>query len=92
MFRRIIRNRRQAPTLTGISLEEELALLRVELMYGLRVDRADYQRMKDGEREQVVTRLRGRDAATSLLAELRGSLERAVQPAGLRGHRPGGSA
>ncbi|MDA0637045.1 hypothetical protein OUY22_26890 [Nonomuraea sp. MCN248] len=91
MFRRI-RNRRQAPTLNGISLEEELALLRVELMYGLRVDRADYLRVKAGEREEVATRLRGRDAATSLLAELRGSLERAVQPAGLRGPRSRESA
>lgn len=89
MLRRIFRNRRQTPTLTGISLEEELALLRVELMYGLRVDRADYLRMKADEREKVVTRLRGRDAVTGLLTELRGSLERAVQPAGLRDHRPG---
>ncbi|GAA4522673.1 MULTISPECIES: hypothetical protein [Nonomuraea] len=89
MLRRIIRNRRPAPRLTGISLEEELALLRVELMYGLRVDRDDYLRMKAGEREEVVARLRGRDAATSVLAELRGSLERAVHPAGLRDHRPG---
>lgn len=84
MLRRIIRNRRQAPSLTGISLEEELALLRVEQMYGLRVDRDDYLRMKADEREQVIRRLRGRDAATSLLAGLRDTLERAVQPAGLR--------
>ncbi|MEV4102249.1 hypothetical protein AB0J42_18535 [Nonomuraea sp. NPDC049649] len=84
MLRRIIRNRRQTPSLTGISLEEELALLRVEQMYGLRVDRDDYLRMKADEREQVIRRLRGRDAATSLLAGLRDTLERAVQPAGLR--------
>ncbi|NUR84744.1 MAG: hypothetical protein HOY71_11725 [Nonomuraea sp.] len=79
MIRRIIRKRRPAPTLAGISLEEELALLRVELMYGLRVNREAYLRRKVDERNEVVTRLRGRDT-TGMLAELRGSLERAVPP------------
>jgi hypothetical protein len=92
MLRRILKKRRPAPSLTGISLEEELALMRVELMYGLRVDRDDYLRMKAGEREQVVSRLSGRDAATTLLADLRGTLERAVRPPALRDHRPGGPA
>jgi hypothetical protein len=79
MIRRIIRKQRPAPRLTGISLEEELALLRVELMYGLRVNREAYLRRKVDEREELATQLRARDA-TSMLAELRGSLERAVQP------------
>ncbi|MFI6598894.1 hypothetical protein ACIBHX_21770 [Nonomuraea sp. NPDC050536] len=78
MIRRIIRKRRPAPTLAGISLEEELALLRVELMYGLRVNREAYLRRKVDERNEVVTRLRGRDT-TTMLADLRGSLERAVK-------------
>jgi hypothetical protein len=77
MIRRIIRKRRPAPSLAGISLEEELALLRVELMYGLRVNREAYLRRKVDEREELNTRLRGGDAA-SLLDDLRGSLERAV--------------
>jgi hypothetical protein len=79
MIRRIIRKQRPAPRLTGISLEEELALLRVELMYGLRVNREAYLRRKVDEREELATQLRARDA-TSMLAGLRGSLERAVQP------------
>jgi len=40
----------------------------------------------------VVSRLSGRDAATTLLADLRGTLERAVRPPALRDHRPGGPA
>ncbi|MET7328669.1 hypothetical protein [Nonomuraea sp. NPDC005650] len=79
MIRRIIRKRRPAPTLAGISLEEELALIRVELMYGLRVNREAYLRRKVDERNEMVTRIRERDAA-DMLADLRGSLERAVQP------------
>lgn len=81
MFRRIIRRRRPAPKLTSITLEEELALLRVELMYGLRVDREDYLRRKADEREQLASRMRGPDAPVDMLAELRGTLERAVRPA-----------
>jgi len=92
MIRRIIRKRRPASKLAGITMEEELALLRVELMYGLRVNREDYLRRKADEKEELVTRMRGRDA-TTMLAELRGSLERAVRPAmvdlGPRRH-PGG--
>jgi hypothetical protein len=79
MIRRIIRKRRPAPTLTGISLEEELALIRVELMYGLRVNREEYLRRKVDERNELTSQLRERDAA-SMLADLRGSLERAVPP------------
>ncbi|MBB5774724.1 hypothetical protein AB0K16_29100 [Nonomuraea jabiensis] len=79
MIRRIIRKRRPAPTLAGISLEEELALIRVELMYGLRVNREAYLRRKVDERNEMATRMRERDAA-EMLADLRGSLERAVQP------------
>ena len=79
MIRRIIRKRRPAPTLTGISLEEELALLRVELMYGLRVNREAYLRRKVDEREELATRVREWDAA-AMLEDLRGSLERSVQP------------
>ncbi|MBB6344961.1 hypothetical protein ACWGH8_02115 [Nonomuraea muscovyensis] len=77
MFRRIIRKRRPTPSLTGISLEEELALLRVELMYGLRVNREEYLRRKVDEREQLAARMRDGDTAT-LLADLRHFLERAV--------------
>lgn len=73
MIRRILSRRR--PTLVGISLEEELALLRVELMYGLRVSREAYLRRKMDEREELTRRLNGRDPA-ELLAELRGCLER----------------
>ncbi|NBE99548.1 hypothetical protein FE391_38480 [Nonomuraea sp. KC401] len=80
MIRRIIRKRRPAPALTGISLEEELALIRVELMYGLRVNREAYLRRKVDERNEMATRMREQDPA-GMLAELRGSLERAVQPA-----------
>jgi hypothetical protein len=79
MIRRIIRKRRPAPTLTGISLEEELALIRVELMYGLRVNREAYLRRKVDERDEMVTRMREQGPA-GMLADLRGSLERAVQP------------
>ncbi|WP_156326146.1 hypothetical protein [Nonomuraea sp. SBT364] len=79
MIRRIIRRRRPVPKLAGISLEEELALLRVELMYGLRVNREAYLRRKVDEREELATRMRGGDAKV-MLAELRGSLERAVPP------------
>ncbi|MFI6736748.1 hypothetical protein ACIBI9_27805 [Nonomuraea sp. NPDC050451] len=79
MIRRIIRKRRPTPTLAGISLEEELALIRVELMYGLRVNREAYLRRKVDERNEMATRMRERDAA-EMLADLRGSLERAVQP------------
>ncbi|WP_219470097.1 hypothetical protein [Nonomuraea rhizosphaerae] len=79
MIRRIIRKRRPAPSLAGISLEEELALLRVELMYGLRVNREAYLRRKVDEREELATRLRGGDA-TTMLKDLRGSLERSVSP------------
>ncbi|MEO3872598.1 hypothetical protein ABGB18_27620 [Nonomuraea sp. B12E4] len=88
MIRRIIRRRRPAPTLAGISLEEELALIRVELMYGLRVNREAYLRRKADERNEMVTRMRERDAA-EMLTDLRGSLERAVQPTvvDLRGRR-----
>ncbi|NRQ34903.1 hypothetical protein HII36_24170 [Nonomuraea sp. NN258] len=88
MIRRIIRKRRPVPTLAGISLEEELALLRVELMYGLRVDREDYLRRKVDERNEMRTRLRDQDAA-AMLANLRGSLERAVSPAGSAGRSSG---
>ncbi|GAA3154646.1 hypothetical protein [Nonomuraea roseoviolacea] len=77
MIRRIIRKRRPAPSLTGITLEEELALLRVELMYGLRVNREAYLRRKADEREELATWVRERDAA-AMLAELRGALERTV--------------
>lgn len=77
MIRRILRKRRPAPSLAGISMEEELALLRVELMYGLRVNREAYLRRKVDERDEVVRRLSGRDAA-SILSDLRGSLERSV--------------
>ncbi|WP_113700405.1 hypothetical protein [Nonomuraea lactucae] len=77
MIRRIIRKRRPVPSLTGISLEEELALLRVELMYGLRVNREAYLRRKVDEREQLAARMRDGDAA-ALLADLRDFLERAV--------------
>ncbi|MEV4221729.1 hypothetical protein [Nonomuraea sp. NPDC049725] len=80
MIRRIIRRRRPVPKLAGITLEEELALLRVELMYGLRVNREAYLRRKVDEREELATRTRGGDARM-MLAELRGSLERAVPPA-----------
>ncbi|MBT2230878.1 hypothetical protein [Nonomuraea sp. NEAU-A123] len=79
MIRRIIRKRRPAPSLAGISLEEELALLRVELMYGLRVNREAYLRRKVDEREELATRMRDQDAAT-MLEDLRGSLERSVRP------------
>ncbi|MBN6051327.1 hypothetical protein JYK22_05225, partial [Nonomuraea sp. RK-328] len=77
MIRRIIRKRRPAPSLTGITLEEELALLRVELMYGLRVNREAYLRRKADEREELAMWMREHDAAT-MLAELRGTLERTV--------------
>ncbi|TMR88289.1 hypothetical protein [Nonomuraea basaltis] len=80
MIRRIIRKRRPAPTLAGISLEEELALIRVELMYGLRVNREAYLRRKVDERNEMADRLRECDTA-DMLADLRGSLERAVRPA-----------
>ncbi|MEU7831685.1 MULTISPECIES: hypothetical protein [unclassified Nonomuraea] len=79
MIRRIIRKRRPAPSLAGISLEEELALLRVELMYGLRVNREAYLRRKVDEREELAMRVRGQDAA-AMLEGLRGSLERSVAP------------
>ncbi|GAA3663826.1 hypothetical protein GCM10022224_029710 [Nonomuraea antimicrobica] len=79
MIRRIIRKRRPAPTLAGISLEEELALIRVELMYGLRVNREAYLRRKVDERNEMATRMRDREPA-EMLADLRGSLERAVRP------------
>ncbi|GAA1679388.1 hypothetical protein GCM10009733_090260 [Nonomuraea maheshkhaliensis] len=79
MIRRIIRKRRPAPTLAGISLEEELALIRVELMYGLRVNREAYLRRKVDERNEMTTRMREREPA-EMLADLRGSLERTVQP------------
>ncbi|WP_433515626.1 hypothetical protein ACQP2T_08475 [Nonomuraea sp. CA-143628] len=89
MIRRIIRKRRPAPSLAGISLEEELALLRVELMYGLRVNREAYLRRKVDEREELAMRVRGQDA-TTMLEGLRGSLERSVAPTvvDLRGRRP----
>ncbi|WP_327089480.1 hypothetical protein OIE66_02310 [Nonomuraea sp. NBC_01738] len=77
MIRRILRKRRPAPSLTGISMEEELALLRVELMYGLRVNREAYLRRKVDERDEVHRRISHRDAA-AMLSDLRGSLERAV--------------
>jgi hypothetical protein len=79
MIRRIIRKRRPAPTLAGISLEEELALIRVELMYGLRVNREAYLRRKVDEHNEMASRMRDRDAA-DMLADLRGSLERVVRP------------
>nr|WP_055508305.1 hypothetical protein [Nonomuraea pusilla] len=79
MIRRIIRKRRPASTLAGISLEEELALIRVELMYGLRVNREAYLRRKAEERDELASRMREQDAA-AMLASLRGSLERAVRP------------
>lgn len=79
MIRRIIRKRRPAPTLVGISLEEELALIRVELMYGLRVNREAYLRRKVDERNETVSRLHEREPA-EMLADLRGSLERTVRP------------
>ncbi|WP_188192540.1 hypothetical protein [Nonomuraea sp. SYSU D8015] len=79
MIRRIIRKRRPAPTLAGISLEEELALIRVELMYGLRVNREAYLRRKVDERNEMASRMRDRDTA-GMLADLRGSLERSVRP------------
>ncbi|MFC5830405.1 hypothetical protein [Nonomuraea insulae] len=79
MIRRIIRKRRPAPTLAGISLEEELALIRVELMYGLRVNREAYLRRKVDERNEMANRMREREPA-EMLADLRGSLERAVGP------------
>jgi hypothetical protein len=87
MFRRIIWRRRPAPTLAGISLEEELALIRVELMYGLRVNREAYLRRKVDERNEMATRMRAREPA-EMLAELRGSLERSVRPAARSGARP----
>ncbi|MFI6325273.1 hypothetical protein ACIBG8_47695 [Nonomuraea sp. NPDC050556] len=80
MISRILRKRRPAvPTLVGISLEEELALLRVELMYGLRVDREDYLRRKVDEREEVLRRL-GRRTPASMLADLRGRLDHVSPP------------
>ncbi|TDD42152.1 hypothetical protein E1286_31515 [Nonomuraea terrae] len=79
MIRRIIRKRRPASTLTGISLEEELALIRVELMYGLRVNREAYLRRKVDERNEMATRMRETEPA-EMLAELRVSLERSVRP------------
>ncbi|MET9336867.1 hypothetical protein ACWENQ_21820 [Nonomuraea sp. NPDC004354] len=79
MIRRILGNRRPTtPSLASISLEEELALLRVELMYGLRVNREAYLRRKMEEREEVVRRMHHRDAQ-AMLADLRGRLER-VKP------------
>jgi hypothetical protein len=88
MIHHIFRRRRPTPSLAGIGVEEELALLRVELMYGLRVDREEYLRRKVAERQELATLVRGRDAAT-ILADLRGSLERSVTPAAvdLRGRR-----
>ncbi|MBB5080904.1 hypothetical protein [Nonomuraea endophytica] len=77
MIRRILRKRRPTPSLTGISTEEELALLRVELMYGLRVNREAYLRRKVDERAEAAARLHGADAA-DILAGLRDSLERAL--------------
>lgn len=77
MIRRILGRRR--PTLTGIALEEELVLLRVELMYGLRVSREAYLRRKLEEREEVGRLLRGR-APEELLAGLRGCLDRVARP------------
>lgn len=80
MIRRILRKRRPAaPTLVGISLEEELALLRVELMYGLRVSREDYLRRKVDEREEIMSRLARRNA-TSMLADLRSRLDHLSPP------------
>ncbi|MEU0569444.1 hypothetical protein ABZ297_29270 [Nonomuraea sp. NPDC005983] len=79
MIRRIIGKRRPAPSLAGISLEEELALLRVELMYGLRVNREAYLRRKVDEREELAVRMLDSEP-TAMLAELRGSLERSVRP------------
>ena len=79
MIRRIIHKHSPAPKLAGISMEEELALLRVELMYGLRVNREAYLRRKVDERNEMVTRMRESDTA-EMLADLRGSLERAVRP------------
>lgn len=76
MIRRILRTRRPTtPSLASISLEEELALLRVELMYGLRVNREAYLRRKMEERDELTRRLYRRDAA-AMLTELRGCLER----------------
>ncbi|MFI6296207.1 hypothetical protein ACIBEJ_31755 [Nonomuraea sp. NPDC050790] len=77
MIRRILRKRRSTPSLTGISTEEELALLRVELMYGLRVNREAYLRRKVDERAEAAARLHGADAA-DILAGLRDSLERSL--------------
>ncbi|MEU7896637.1 hypothetical protein AB0B45_27735 [Nonomuraea sp. NPDC049152] len=75
----MLRNRRPTtPTLASISLEEELALLRVELMYGLRVNREAYLRRKMEEREEVRRRMHHRDAQ-AMLADLRGRLDR-VKP------------
>ncbi|MFD1940163.1 MULTISPECIES: hypothetical protein [Nonomuraea] len=75
----MLRNRRPTtPALASISLEEELALLRVELMYGLRVNREAYLRRKMEEREEVMRRMRHRDAQ-AMLADLRGRLDR-VKP------------
>lgn len=80
MIHRILRKRRPAvPSLVGITMEEELALLRVELMYGLRVDRDDYLRRKVDEKAEIAGRLARRDA-TAMLAELRGRLDRVGPP------------
>ncbi|WP_043631478.1 hypothetical protein [Nonomuraea candida] len=85
--RRIIRRRRPAPALAGISLEEELALIRVELMYGLHVNREAYLRRKVDERNEMAARMRAHEPA-EMLAELRDSLERAVRPAALSAALP----
>ncbi|GAA0942051.1 hypothetical protein [Nonomuraea longicatena] len=77
MIHRILRKRRQVPALAAITTEEELALLRVELMYGLRVNREAYLRRKADECAEVATRLSRADTV-EMLAGLRGSLERAV--------------
>src|SRR5437868_13738877 len=77
MIRRILGRRRPAvPSLAIISTEEELALLRVELMYGLRVNREAYLHRKMVEREEATDRIHRREAA-EMFAELRGRWERA---------------
>lgn len=81
MIRRMLRNRRPTtPSLASISLEEELTLLRVELMYGLRVNREAYLRRKMEEREEVVRRMHHRDAQ-AMLVDLRRRLDK-VKPQG----------
>ncbi|GAA3447067.1 hypothetical protein [Planomonospora venezuelensis] len=63
---------------TAISRKEELALLRVEILYGISIDRRAYLQQKAQEAE-VLRRLRERGALapSAMAAELENALERA---------------